>query len=89
MRNYINSQLGLIRFLLTALGDQALKQQQQQRKEEEDREEEEEYKSPPRRRGGRKRKATRNGKETTWGPAPSRSGRRPPRVSRSLPPAVT
>lgn len=63
MRNYINSQLGLIRFLLTALGDQALKQQQQQRKEEEDREEEEEYKSPPRRRGRRKRKATRNGRD--------------------------
>lgn len=40
MKNYINSQPGLIRFLLTALGDRALQQQQQE--EEEDGEEEEE-----------------------------------------------
>lgn len=41
MKNYINSQPGLIRFLLTALGDRVL-QQQQQEEEEEDGEEEEE-----------------------------------------------
>lgn len=40
MKNYINNQLGLIRFLLTAPGAQALRQQQQPEVEEE---EEEDY----------------------------------------------
>lgn len=42
MKNYINSQLGLIRFLLTAPGARALQQQQQPEVVVEEEEEEEE-----------------------------------------------
>lgn len=69
MKNYINSQLGLIRFLLTALGTQALQQQQE---EEEDGEEEES--TSLLRGGGGGRQATRNGKATTRGRAPGQVG---------------
>ena len=87
MKNYINSRLGLIRFLLTALGTRALQQQQRQ---EEDGEEEESTSllgggGRVGREGGRREME----KQPLGAGHRSRSGRRPPRVSCSPPPTVT
>lgn len=79
--------MGLIRFLLTALGTRALQQQQRQ---EEDREEEESTSL-----GGGGGRVGREGGRREMEKQPlgaghrSRSGRRPPRVSCSPPPTVT
>lgn len=85
MKNYINSQLGLIRFLLTAPGARALRQQQQPEEVEEVEEEEEQEEEGYEPCSGRRSSAPGNGEQALRTPRGRGPGHRQVAARADLP----